>query len=783
MSNILQLIKENRIYFDGAMGTMLQKRGITSGELPEMWNLTHPDVIEDIHYQYLAAGANIITTNTFGANCLKFDNFEELIESGIRCAKNAASKFENAFVAYDIGPLGKFLEPIGTLPFEDAIEIFTKGVRVAERAGVDLIVIETMSDSYETKAAVLAAKENSNLPIFVTNVYDENGKTLTGSSVEAMVALLEGLGVDAIGMNCSLGPDKMIPIVERMARVSSTPIIVNSNAGLPEFIDGHAHYSIDAEEFSNIAIELSNRGANLLGGCCGTDPEYIRKVVQKTQSIPLRSLDKKEITLVSSYTNAVEIGHSPVIIGERINPTGKPSFQEALRKNDLNYILKIAIDQEDTGAHILDVNVGLPDIDEAGMMRAVVSSVQAVCPIPLQLDSNNSLALERAMRIYNGKPLINSVNGDLETMDAIFPLVKKYGGAVIALTLDKNGIPPSANERVEIAERILRHASTYGIDSNEIIFDPLAMTVSTDVNNARITIDALRMLNERGYRTSLGISNVSFGLPNRSVVNNAFLSLALCNGLSCAIINPSNAEIMNSYHSFIKGEITDFTYDDFLNSLNLEVVESAPVNSSEISLGDAIVKGLMDYVALKTREQLSIESPLNVINNSIIPALNHVGEGFENKTLFLPQLLRSAECAGKAFSIIKEAMPQNEKNGKSVILATVKGDIHDIGKNIVRVMLESYGFEVYDLGKDVAPEAILEAVKQYNCKVVALSALMTTTLPAMEKTVKLLHDYDKDIKVMVGGAVLNQEYANMIGADAYGKDAMAAVKYVQSFYN
>ena len=782
MSNILELIKKNRIYFDGAMGTMLQKRGIKSGELPEVWNVTHPDVIEDIHAQYLLAGANVITTNTFGANCLKFDNYEELISAGIQCAKNSASKFENSFVAYDIGPLGKFLKPIGELPFDEAVEIFAKGVRVAEKEGADLIIIETMNDCYETKAAVLAAKENSSLPIFVSNVYDENGKTLTGSSVEAMVAMLEGLGVDVIGMNCSLGPDKMVSLVERMSQASSTPIMVNPNAGLPTFVDGQAHYSIDADAFSDIAIEIANRGANILGGCCGTDPEYIQKLVEKTKDIQLNQNIKKDITVVSSYTSTVEIGKIAVIIGERINPTGKPRFQEALRKNDLNYILKIAIEQEDAGAHILDVNVGLPDIDEAGMMRSVVTAVQSVSSLPLQLDSGNPIALERAMRVYNGKPLINSVNGDIETMDAIFPLVKKYGGAIIALTLDKNGIPQTAEERVQIAERILMHASRYGIDAKEIIFDPLAMTVSTDVNNAQVTLDAVRMLNERGYRTSLGISNVSFGLQNRVAVNNAFLTLCLCNGLSCAIINPCNREIMNTYRSYVDGEIKEYGYERFLDSLSLDVAPSVPANIGEITLTDAIVKGLIDYAGMKTKEQLLSKAPLDIINNSIIPALNFVGEGFENKTIFLPQLLRSAECAANAFSVIKEAMPRSSKNGKPVILATVKGDIHDIGKNIVRVLLESYGFEVCDLGKDVSSEEILSAVKKTNAKVVALSALMTTTLPAMERTVKLLHEYDKSIKVMVGGAVLNQEYANMIGADAYGKDAMAAVKHVQSFY-
>lgn len=782
MANILELIKQKRIYFDGGLGTMLQKRGLKAGELPENWNIEHPEIITDIHRQYLNAGANIITTNTFGINSLKHKNYAELIESAINCAKKAQEGFEESFIAFDIGPLGRFLEPIGDISFEDAVEIFAKNIRVAKNLGVDLIIIETMTDSYETKAAVLAAKENSNLPIFVTNAYDESGKLLTGATPEAMVALLEGLNVDAIGINCSLGPDKMLPLVTRYYNASSLPIIANANAGLPTVVDGKATYSLDADKFADYVSLLAGGGASILGGCCGTEPDYIQSVVEKTKNIPLPKIEKKNKTVISSYTHALEIDNDPILIGERINPTGKPKFKETLKNNDINYILEQGITQAEQGAHVLDINVGLPEIDEKEMMCKVVKSLQGICNLPLQLDSNNPEVLEAAMRIYNGKPLVNSVNGDTESMEAIFPLVKKYGGTLIALTLDKNGIPETVEGRIDIAERIIAKAKEYEINANDIIFDPLAMTISSNSQNAQITLETVKKLSQKGYKTSIGISNVSFGLPNRANINASFYTMALQMGLNCAIINPASKEIMNAYHSYRALTSKDIACEDFINfSLNTET-NNTP-QKANYTLKEAIVKGLLEVSLSKTREMLNHKLPLDIINEEIIPALDEIGKAFDENRIFLPQLLMSAECSSKSFAILKEKMPLDASNGKSVILATVKGDIHDIGKNIVKLLLESYGFTIYDLGKDVSSEIILEAVKKYDCKVVALSALMTTTLPAMEETITLLRSYDKKIKIMVGGAVLSEEYAKKINADAYGKDAMSAVKIVENFYN
>lgn len=783
MKNIRDLIKQKRIYFDGGLGTMLQKRGLKAGELPENWNLEHPEIITDIHRQYLKAGANIITTNTFGVNCLKHDNYVELIKAAIINAQNAASEFDEGFIAFDIGPLGRFLEPIGDLKLEDAIEIFAKNIRVATEIGIDLVIIETMTDSYETKAAVLAAKENSDLPIFVTNAYDENGKMLTGANPEAMIAMLEGLKVDALGINCSLGPDKMLPLIKRFYEHSSLPIIANPNAGLPSVVDGKAVYSLNAEKFADFGLLIAESGASILGGCCGTEPDYIKAIIEKTRNIPLPKIENKQETVVSSYTHTVTIENEPILIGERINPTGKEKFKNALRNGDLNYILQQGITQAEQGAHILDVNVGLPEIDELQIMVDVVKALQGICNLPLQLDSNNPIVLEKAMRVYNGKPLVNSVNGDSDSMDAIFPLVNKYGGTVIALTLDKNGIPHTVEGRIAIAERIIEKANEYGIFQKDIIFDPLAMTISSNPQNAQITLETIKALNDKGYKTSLGISNVSFGLPNRANINATFYTLALANGLNCAIINPASKEIMNAYHSFRALNAKDDLCQDFINfSLN-NVANSSNETKHNYTLKEAIIKGLVDTSLEKTRELIENSTPIDIVNSEIIPALNNVGKAFEEKRLFLPQLLMSAECSSKSFAILKEKMPAGESNGKTVILATVKGDIHDIGKNIVKLLLESYGFAVYDLGKDVHPEIVLDAAKKYNCKVVALSALMTTTIPAMEETVSLLHSYDKEIKVMVGGAVLTEEYAKMIGADAYGKDAMSAVRIVEQFYN
>lgn len=783
MNKISELIKKRRIYFDGGMGTMLQKRGLKSGEMPEFWNIEHPDIIEDIHRQYLNAGANIITTNTFGVNCLKHANYEELISTAVQCAKNAVDGYSDAFIAFDIGPIGRFLEPIGDLPFEEAIELFSKNIRVADKLGVDLILIETMTDSYETKAAVIAAKECSDLPIFVTNVYDENGKTLTGANPEAMVAMLEGLGVSALGINCSLGPDKMIHLIEKISHCSSLPIIANPNAGLPSVINNKTLYSMDAEEFSEYSIRLAEAGANILGGCCGTEPEYIRKTIEKTTSIPLNVVTNKELTVVSSYTHTVEISENPILIGERINPSGKPQLKQALYNKDMNYLLKIGLEQADRGVHILDVNVALPNIDESAILCEAIFSLQSVCDLPLQLDTNNHDALEKAMRLYNGKPLINSVNGSEESIKSVFPLVKKYGGVVIALTLDDYGIPLTVDERVRIAERIIERAREYGIEKKDLIFDPLALTISSDYNAAQVTLNTVDALHKMGLKTSLGISNVSFGLPNREIINSIFLAMAIQKGLSCAIINPRSKELMNAYYSTLALCGIDDSCKDFINhSLMNDNINLSEKTENNYVLSDIIKRGLVGAVDQKTQEALETISPLDLIDRMIIPALNDVGNQFEEGRIFLPQLLNSAEAASIAFSIVKEKIPKESLNGNSVILATVKGDIHDIGKNIVKLLLESYGFTVYDLGKNVPPDKVLEAVKHYKCKVVSLSALMTTTLNAMKETIVLLKNYDNNIKVIVGGAVLTEEYAKNIGADAYGPDAISAVRFAEEFY-
>ena len=780
MSNILELINKKRIYFDGGMGSMLQKRGLGVNEHPEEWNLTHSEIITDIHREYLKSGANIITTNTFGINALKYDNYDIMIESAICCARNATNCAKDSFIAFDIGPLGRFIEPIGDLPFEDAVEIFAKNIRVAQKCGIDLILIETMTDSLETKAAVIAAKENSSAPIFVTNVYDENCKTLTGADPESMVAMLEGLGVSALGVNCSLGPDKLVDVIERIYKVSSLPIIANPNAGIPKQENGVASYTMDAASFAHHMRTIAQKGANLLGGCCGTDPEYIKALVEATRDIPLNPISNKDNCVISSYTHAINIDKSPILIGERINPTGKPKLKQALIDSEYSYILQQALIQADAGAHILDINVGLPTINERDVMKRLVPSIQSICDLPLSLDSNDPETLEASMRIYNGKPLINSVNGDIESMDKIFPLIKKYGGVVIALTLDKNGIPRTSEGRVEIAERILKNAGDHGVSSNDIIFDPLALTVATDPKNMDITLDTVSILHDRGLKTSLGISNISFGMPERDKINSLFFAKAIKSGLSCAIINPLSSSIMNVYRSKDKIYTGDFQITDYDFS-----VDQAPraLDAVDISLKDMIIRGLSDAVKSQTEALIEIYNPLQIINNEIIPALNKVGEDFEKQIIFLPQLLKSAECASHAFDIIKSKMKDIKGGSNSVIIATVKGDVHDIGKNIVKLLLESYGFTVYDLGKNVETSEIINALKLHRSNVVALSALMTTTLPAMQESVVAIHEYDPKIKVMVGGAVLTQEFANMIGADAYADDAMDAVKIVRNFYN
>lgn len=788
--DILEKLKSQRLYFDGGYGTNLQKAGLMPGELPELWNMEKPEIIKGLHKDYLDAGADILKTNTFGANVLKFDEekLQEIIFSAVKNAKDAISEsgLSEKFVALDIGPTGKLLKPLGDLEFETCLEIFAKTVRLGVKAGVDLVLIETMNDSLETKAAVLAVKENSDLPVFVTNAYDEQEKLMTGASPEAMVALLEGLRVDALGTNCSLGPDKMLPVVKKLVQNASVPVIVNPNAGLPVIKDGKTVFDVDAKTFAKSMVEIAKLGAGVLGGCCGTTPEYIRETKLAMEKIPFVPNSKKDKTVVSSYTHTVEFGKKPILIGERINPTGKKLFKEALREKNYDYILKEGVGQEDAGADILDVNVGLPEICEKEVLTHTVKMLQGVTDLPLQIDTSNAEAMEAALRVYNGKPLINSVNGKQESMDEIFPLAAKYGGAVICLTLDESGIPDTVEGRIEIAKKIIKTAEKYGIDKKDLIFDPLAMTISSDSRSALVTLECLKELRKMGVKTSLGVSNVSFGLPKRSIVNSTFFALSLESGLSAAIMNPFSSEMMDVYYGFCALHNLDENCESYINyasNQTEEVAVKVTEENPEKALIHAILKGLSDASGEHTKKLLETEEPLSVIDKCIIPALDEMGSKFEKKLAFLPQLLMSAEAAKAAFDVIKASMQESgEKRAKKykIVIATVKGDIHDIGKNIVKVLLENYDFDVIDLGKDVAPETIVETAKRENAKVIGLSALMTTTVPAMEDTIKLARNEIPEVKIVVGGAVLTQEYSDMIGADKYAKDAMEAVRYAES---
>ena len=793
--NIKDLLGKERLYFDGGMGTLLQAKGLKAGEKPENWNITHPDIIKDIHLSYLNAGSNIITINTFGVNRLKFDNTEEIIAAAIANARNAIAEFdgdkERCFVALDMGPLGKMLEPLGDMKFEDAVDIFKETAILGEKYGADLVIIETMNDSYETKAAVLACKENTSLPIIVSNVFDENKKLMTGADPMAMIAMLEGLGVDAIGMNCSLGPEQMMEVARDYVRCASIPVVVSPNAGMPRSENGKTVFDVSADEFSDIMKEIALMGASVLGGCCGTSPEYIKMTVDKTKDLPYESPTDKNITMVSSYTHAVEVGRVPTLIGERINPTGKPKFKQALRENNIGYIINEGISQQEKGVQILDVNVGLPEIDEDEMLTTAVKELQSVLDLPLQLDSVKASSLEKAMRAYNGKPLVNSVNGKQESMDAILPLVKKYGGCVIALTIDESGIPDTAEGRCAIAEKIVRECEKYGIGKKEIIVDPLAMTVSSDDNSGKITLESVKLIKEKlGVKTSLGVSNISFGLPRRDEVNSVFMSLAFNMGLDCAIMNPYSVSMMQSYYTYMALLGMDkgcMNYIDFASNIKTESVSVDPAVKASAEyksmLQRAIIKGVKKDSYTFAKELLKDKTPIDVINEEIVPALDEVGKCFEKKTMYLPQLLMAAEAASKAFEAVKESMGDSagESKGK-IIVATVKGDIHDIGKNIVKVLLENYGYDVIDLGKDVEPEKVVSATKEQGVKLVGLSALMTTTTEAMAETVALLKKECPDTKTMVGGAVLTQEYADMIGADYYAKDAMEGVRIAESIF-
>ncbi len=796
-----QYLQQNIVYLDGGTGTLLQSAGLPLGELPERWNVTRADVLQKIHREYFDAGSNVVATNTFGANRLKFSEREldEIVRCAIENARLAAASSKGAqekFIALDIGPTGKLLKPYGDFEFEDAVACFAETVKLGVKYGADLILIETMNDSYETKAALLAAKENSSLPVLVSCAYGADGKLMTGASPAAMVAMLEGMGADAIGANCSVGPRQLKPVVAELLAKASVPVLIKPNAGLPQSDGKHTFYDVEEKEFASLLLEFVQMGVRVVGGCCGTTPAYIAETVKQTENLLPVPVTKKNITCVSSYTHAVEFSR-PVLIGERINPTGKKRFKQALLEEDSDYILSEGISQQEKGAHILDVNVGMPEIDEKAQLPAYVGKLQAILNLPLQIDTSDPVAMEKAMRLYNGKPLVNSVNGKKESMDAVFPLIQKYGGVVVALTLDEEGIPNTAEGRVFIAEKIVAEAKKYGIDKKNILIDPLAMTISADKNAANVTLKAIRLIKEKlGVHTSLGVSNVSFGLPAREIVNANFFALALENGLSAAIMNPNSAEMLKTYYAFLALHGADENCGEYIRFVDECLPKLQPVSTAvgkpvlsllegETPLCRAIVKGLDGEAERACKDALKENEPLFVIDREIVPALDSVGKAYEEKRTYLPNLLMSAEAAKKAFEVIRLHMMKTgdarEKKCK-IILATVKGDIHDIGKNIVKTLLENYGFDVTDLGRDVAPESIVEKAISTQAPIVGLSALMTTTVPSMEETIKMLRQKAPRCKIMVGGAVLTEEYSKRIGADFYGKDGMTAVHYALQIY-
>ena len=867
MKKLGDLLGKELLFFDGGTGTVLQGMGLKPGELPETWNIKHPDRIVQLHYNYFASGSNIVNTNTFGAFITKFPlELERLIAAAIDNANAARDKIllenpdGNYFIAFDIGSCGKLLKPMGDLDFEDCVKLFKKTFRAAFDKKIDCVMIETMNDGYESKAAVLAAKETmeelgiaeGDLPIIVSNVYDKECRTLSGSCPETMVAMLEGLGVSAVGVNCSLGPLEMKPTVERLCRAATVPVLVKPNAGLPKVVDGRTVFDVEAPDFVEAMKELAALGPMILGGCCGTTPEYIKLLADSRKELarkgevspslqpasglslpPLRGSNaapqRPAIGCVSSNTKVVYFGgpNRPVLIGERINPTGKKKFKEALRAGDIPYIIHQGMEQEEAGAQVLDVNVGLPEIDEKEMMLRVLEELQNVTTLPLQIDTTKPDVMEAALRRYNGKAMINSVNGKQEIMDAVFPLVKKYGGLVVALTLDEDGIPEDSARRVEIARKIYAEAAKYGIKKSDIIIDPLAMAVSSDSRAGIATMETVRAIHEMGGLTSLGISNVSFGLPLREFVTASFFTLCMGAGLSAAIMNPLQGEMIKAWRCYNLLSGRDENCTDYINWSTVEgerltnmVVstgsttaitgssaggnaggatggnppvrggsEQRRASEGETSptshLSNAIIHGLKTDAAAATRELLKNTEALTIINEHLIPGLDYVGKRFEKKTMYLPQLLMAAEAAKAAFGEIREYMEKSGKKGApkgKIIIATVKGDIHDIGKNIVKVLLENYDFEVIDLGKDVPPEVVVEACKKDHVMLVGLSALMTTTVAAMEETIKLLRKECPWAKICVGGAVMTQEYADQIGADFYGKDAMDTVRFALELF-
>ena len=783
--SILERLGKEILFFDGAMGTALQAVWDSKGRSGEFLNIEQPEIIKKIHTDYLNAGCDIVTTNTFGANPFKADSgyeLEEICAAAVKIAKEAAAEFENKYVAFDIGPSGKLLEPLGDLSFDDCYDGFKKVAVYAEKYGADFILIETMSDTLEAKAAVLATKENTNLPVFCTMTFDETAKTLTGADVRIMAAILEGIGADCIGINCGLGPDYIAPMMKELLKTANIPCMVQSNAGLPEIINGDTVYNVTPGDFARQCAEMAKDGVSIIGGCCGTTPAHIAAMVTACKGF-IPKIQGTDETVICSYSRRVSLDERPVIIGERINPTGKKKFKEALKNNDISYIVNEAIKQTDAGAHVLDVNVGLPEINECEMMERVVKAVSSSVNLPLQIDSSDPAALERALRIYNGRAMLNSVNGKAESMDTIFPIAKKYGAVVVGLCLDEDGIPPTAEGRFEIAKRIVDRAAEYGIDKKNLVMDALCLTISVQQTEAAQTIKAVQLIKEKlGVKTVLGVSNISFGLPKREYVNSTFFALALNNGLDACIINPCSDAMMNVYRAYRALTCLDENCGDYIEAYTeKDKSDTKPQNE----LYAAIINGLYEGSYSIAKEMLKTTEPMAIINETVIPALNDVGDRFEKGTAFLPQLIMSADTVSNAFRAIKEEIAKTggaqESRGK-IVIATVEGDIHDIGKNIVKTLLENYGYEMIDLGRNVPAETIVDALIEHNARACGLSALMSTTVSGMERTIKLIREKGLDVKVFVGGAVLTQEYADMIGADAYCPDALASVNYANKIF-
>ena len=787
---IRERLKKDILIFDGAMGTMLQNRGLALGELPEALNIKSPESIIEIHQAYIEAGSQVITTNTFGANELKLKgsgySVEEVIQAAVANARKAIGD-RNIYIALDIGPIGELLEPMGTLGFEEAYDIFKRQILQGVEAGVDLIVIETMTDLYEIKAAVLAAKENTDLPVFATMSFEENGRTFTGCTPASMAMTLEGLGVDALGINCSLGPKEIGPILEQVLKYSSIPAMVQANAGLPTVVDGKTVYDISAEDYASYGRSFIEKGVRVIGGCCGTTDEYIRDLVEAIKDVEVPEIKTKRFSGVCTPTKPVFIDGVRVI-GERINPTGKKLFKAALKKQDIDYILREAIAQVEAGADILDVNVGLPEIDEEKIMVKVIKEIQSILDIPLQIDSTDPRTIESGLRVYNGKAIVNSVNGEDRVLDTLLPLVKKYGAAVVGLTLDERGIPSSAMERYRIAEKIVKRAEEYGIAREDVYIDCLTLTAAAQQEDVEETLKALALVKERlGVKTVLGVSNVSYGLPNRELVNKVFFAAALYEGLDLPIINPLDREMMDTILASNLLWNRDKGGKVYLENYKKipQVEKSKAKAKANLDLVDIIIKGMRDEARAATQELLTTKEPLDIVNEYIVPTLDLVGDRYEKGEIFLPQLIQSAETVKSSFEVIKESLSRDSGEAISkgkIILATVKGDIHDIGKNIVKVLLENYNYEVIDLGKDVPSEVIVEEAIRQDIQLVGLSALMTTTVKSMEETIAQLKRDKPNIKIMVGGAVLNQNYADMIKADYYAKDAKGAVEIARKFF-